>query len=71
MICELEVINMITSGNIPEMSTEEREQMEKDLLVINEWQEEKCHCPLDITKKFKHHFPGSISKKIEDIQNHQ
>ena len=53
---EVEITEMITSGTIPKMSVDERLQVKKDLLIINELRQEEHAIPLDIEMSFDDHF---------------
>ena len=53
---ELEVINMITTGVIPKMSSDDRSQMERDIRTINAERFEENAPELYLDKTFDEHF---------------
>ena len=56
MCVEVEMIRLITTGVIPNMSKKERSQLMTDLERINGYREETPECALDISKSFEDQF---------------
>ena len=69
MMREVQIIEWIVRGYIPEMTPEDESFIQQDLSVLNPLREEKNYEPLDIYKSFDEHFIDTEEPKDTKKKN--